>query len=234
MSRVRVGIGLVAVAAGTAWAVGGIDSVAAPARRLAELLPLLLVLGGALAILLVVVPRGTLAGPALLVSIGLLGLAAEEGMLHKLYVDRIPALIIVGAGVIVAMSHSEKNKIDTGVRRFTAILFPAVRHVRGRAPLKITARAVFGFLKLDMAQADPLIRADQVKLDVSCIVGRIEIIVPKDWEVQAGRVDLARHIKFEGSLPATSSAPAGQDQGDKNLVVINVIGWLGFVVVQRS
>ena len=154
-------------------------------------------------------------------------------MLRKLYAARIPALILIGAGVIVAMSRSEKIKIDTGVKRFTAIIFPAFRHIRGRAPLKITARAIFGFLRLDMTQA-ALIRSDQVKVDVSCIVGRIEIIVPKDWEVQAGRVELARYIKFEGSLPATGSAPAGQaDQGDKNLVVINALGWLGFVVVQR-
>jgi hypothetical protein len=67
-----------------------------------------------------------------------------------------------------------------------------------------------------------------------CIAGRIEIILPKDWEVQAGRVGLARHIKFEGSLPAVTSAPTGQaDQDDKNLAVINALGWLGFIVVQR-
>lgn len=232
MSRVRVGLGLVAVAAGTAWAVGGIGSVATPARRLAELLPLLLVLGGALAILLVVVPRGTLAGPVLLVSIGLLGIAAEEGMLRKMYVARIPALILVGAGVIVAMSRSEKIQLDTGVKRFTAILFPARPRVHGRAPLKITARAVFGFLKLNMLHAE-LLRADRVKVDVTCIVGRVEIILPKDWEVQAGRVELARNIKFEGWLPGI--APAGQkDPHDKNLVVINVLGWLGYVVVRRK
>jgi hypothetical protein len=38
-----------------------------------------------------------------------------------------------------------------------------------------------------------------------------------------------------GSLPGTDVTPAEQGgQRDKNLVVINVLGWLGFVVVQRS
>lgn|GEM_PF-5578676 len=235
MSRVRVGVGLIAVAAGTAWAVGGIDSVATPARRLAELLPLLLVLGGVLAVLLVIVPRGTLAGPALLVLVGLLSLAAEDGMLRKLYLVRIPAFILVGAGVIIAMSRSQKIQIDAGVKRFTAILFPAHPHVDGRVPLKIIARAIFGFLKLDMARADPSLRADRVWVDVTCILGRVEIILPKEWEVQAGRVALARNITFEGSMESTNIAlPEQEDQRDKNLVIINVLGWRGVVAVQRT
>jgi hypothetical protein len=235
VSRVRVGLGLVAVAAGTAWAVGGIGSVATSARRLAELLPLLLVLGGALAILLVVVPRGTLAGPVLLVSVGLLGLAAEDGMLRKLYLARIPALILVGAGVIVAMSRSEKIHVDTGVKRFTAFLFPAHRTLRGETPAKIIARAIFGLLKVDMSHTAPSLQTDRVWVDVTCIAGRIEIILPKEWEVKPGRVALARRIRFEGALPGTDIGPAEQgDQRDQNLVVINVLGWLGFVVVQRT
>ena len=228
VGRVRVGVGLIAVAAGTAWAVGGIGSVAAPARRLVELLPLLLVLGGALAILLIVVPRGALAGPVLLVSAGLLALAVEDGMLRKLYFVRIPAYILVGAGVIIAMSRSERIKIDTGIRRFIAVLFPVHRVVRGRAPLKIITSAILGLLQVDMSQADPSPRADRVSVDVTCILGRIEIILPKDWEVQAGRVELARHITFEGALQCTNVTPC-----DRNLVVINALGWCGVVVVKR-
>lgn len=234
MSRARVGVGLVAVAVGTAWAVGGIGSVATPARRLAELLPLLLVLGGALAILLVVVPRGALAGPVLLVSVGLLGVAAEDGMLRKLYLVRIPAFILVGVGVIVAMSRSEKVQIDTGIKRFTAILFPVHRRIYGRAPVKIIARAMFGSLRLDMSRADPSLRTDRVLVDITCIVGRIEIILPREWEVQAGRVELARHITFEGSLKSTNIASTEQkDQCGKNLAEINVFGWRGFVIVRH-
>jgi hypothetical protein len=233
VSRVRVGLGLVAVAVGTAWTVGGIASVATPARRLAELLPLLLVVGGALAILRVVVPRGSLAGPTLLVSIGLLGLAAEDGMLRKLYLHRVPAILLVAAGVVVAMSRSEKIQIDTGVKRFTAILFPAHRHVRGRVPLKIISRAIFGQLKLDMSQAEPSLRDNQVWVDVTCIVGRIEITLPKEWEAQAGRVELARHITFEGSLKGANATLPKRNDEDQNLVVINVLGWWGFVVIKR-
>jgi hypothetical protein len=219
---------------GTAWAVGGVGSVATPARRLAELLPLLLVLGGALAILLVVVPRGALAGPVLVVSVGLLGVAAEDDMLRKLYLVRIPAFILIGTGVIVAMSRNEKVQLDTGIKRFTAILLPVHRHVYGRAPVKIIARAMFGLLRLDMSRVDPSLRTDRVLVDVTCIVGRIEILLPREWEVQAGRVELARHVTFEGSLKSTNIVSAEQkDQCGKNVAEINVLGWRGFVVIQR-
>ena len=234
MSRLRVGVGLIAVIAGTAWAVGGIGSIARPALRLAELLPLLLVLVGTFAILLVVVPRGTLAGPVLLVLGGLLGLAAEDGMLRKLYLVRIPALILIGAGVIVAMSRSGKIQIDVGIKRFTAVLFPTNRKINGRAPRKIIARAIFGLLRLDMSRAEPALGANRVWVDVTCIVGRIEIILPREWGVEAGRVQLARRITFEGSLKGTESvSPEQEDQHAKNLVMINVLGWGGVVVVLR-
>lgn len=233
MSRVRVGLGLIAVAAGTAWGVGGIGSVATSARRLAELLPILLVLGGTLAILLVVMPRGALAGPVLIVAIGLLGLAAEDGLLRMLYLVRIPAFVLIGAGVVVAMSRSGRVQVDTGVKRFSTFLFPIHRYVHGTAPRKIIARAVFGSLKLDMSQAE--LSPARVWVDVTCLVGRIEIIIPKGWEVRAGRIELARHITFEGTLTSIDIAPPTEEEDPeaRGLAVVNVLGWRGVLVVQR-
>ena len=156
-------------------------------------------------------------------------------MLRKLYLARTPALILVSAGVILAMSRSERIHVDTGVKRYTTFLFPAHRTLRGEAPAKIIARAVFGLLKVDMSHTTPSHQEDTVWVDVTCIAGRIEIILPKEWEVQPGRVALARRIRFEGALPGTDIGPAEQSgQRDQNLVVINVLGWLGFVVVQRT
>lgn len=235
MSRVRVGIGIVAVAVGTAWALGGNGFLATSGRRLAELLPLLLVLGGVSAILLVVAPRGALAGPVLLISMGLLGLAVEHGMLRNSFFVHVPAFILISLGVIVAMSRRERIKIDTGVKRFTTIFFPARRRVSGEAPRKIIVRAIFGLLELDMSEADPSRWAARVWADVTCLVGRIELIIPKEWEVQAGRVELARHITFGGKLTRTEFAPPTEQEDDpnKNLVVVNVLGWGGVVRVRQ-
>jgi hypothetical protein len=232
-----VGLGLIAVAGGTAWAIGGIGSAATSARRLAELLPLLFVLGGALAILLLVVPRGALAGPVSLIAIGLLGLAAEDGLLRNLYVARIPAFVLVGAGVLIAMSRSERIQVGTGVERFGAFLFPVHRQISGKAPGKIIVRTVFGSLKLDLSEAERSLQAkSRIWIDVTCLVGRIEIIVPNNWEVKAGRIELARHINFEGTLTSVdiASQTEEEDPRDRNLAVINVLGWWGAVLVQQA
>lgn len=232
MSRARIAVGVVAIISGTAWALGGMDTLAAAARRLAELLPLMLVLGGVLAILLVAVPRGALAGPILLIFVGLLGIAAERGMFSRSLLVHLPALILIGVGVIVAMSRH--HKIDTGVERCTAIVFPARRRIRGDAPRKVIARAIFGLLRLDMSQAGyPSVT--RLWIDVTCVMGRVEVILPKDWEVQAGRIELARRMTFGGKLSRSNLAPlaAQEDEFGKNLVVLNVLGWSGAVLVER-
>lgn len=235
MSRTRVGVGIAAVAAGMAWALGGNGFLATSGRRLAELLPLLLVLGGVSAILLVVVPRGALAGPGVLISMGLLGLTVEHGMLHKSLLVHVPAFILISLGIIIAMSRRKSIKIDTGVKRFTTIFFPARRRFSSEAPIKIVVRAIFGLLELDMSEAGPSRRSARVWADVTCLVGRIELILPKEWEVQAGRVELARHITFEGKLTRTEFASSTEQEDDpcKNLVVINVLGWGGVVRVRQ-
>jgi hypothetical protein len=236
VSRTRVGLGIVAVAVGMAWALGGTASLAMTARSLAEFLPLLLLLAGVSAIFLVIVPRGALAGPVLLISMGLLGLAIEDGTLRKPLFAHVPALILISTGVIVAMSRREGINIDTRVKRFTTILFPRRLHLSGEAPLKLISRAIFGLLQLDMSGADPPHHASRVWVDVTCLVGRVELIMPKGWEVQAGRVDLARHMTFGGELTRTDIATQKESAHEpgKYLVVINVIGWGGVVRVRQN
>jgi hypothetical protein len=227
-------VGIVAVASGTAWALGGIDSLVTSARTVAELLPLLLVIGGTGAILLMAVPRGALAGPILLIAIGALGLAAEFGVFRKSLLTHAPAFILIGLGVVIAMSRHENNEIDTGVQRYTAILFPARRRVSGKASRKIIMRTLFGLLLVDLSQATYPGYA-RLWVDITCVMGRVELTLPKDWKVQAGRIELARRVAFEGRLASSELAlPSEQDdEAGKNLVVLNVQGWAGAVRVKQ-
>ena len=155
-------------------------------------------------------------------------------MLRKSLFVHIPAFILISLGVIVAMSRRESVKIDTGVKRFVTFLFPTRRCVSGEAPLKIIIRAIFGLLELDMSEADRS-QATRVWVDVTCLVGRVELIMPKEWEVQAGRIELARHITFGGKLTRTEFAPLTEEEDDpcKNLVVVNVLGWGGAIRVHQ-
>jgi hypothetical protein len=233
VSRARVGMGIVAVTSGTAWALGGIDSLVTAARALAELLPLLLVIGGAAAILLVVVPRGVLAGPVLIIAIGALGLAVELGAFHGSLVTHAAAFILIGLGVVVAMSRPEKQDIDVSVQRCTAVLFPARRRISGKAPRKLIARAVFGLLCIDLAQAT---HSGLLSMDITCVLGRVELTLPKELQVQAGRVELARRMTFEGRLTSSDLGPSGEQAGEANqkLVLLNIQGWAGAVRVRQG
>jgi hypothetical protein len=233
VSRARVGVGIVAVASGTAWALGGIDSLVTAARTLAELLPLLLVIGGAAAILLIVVPRGALAGPVLIIAIGAFGLAVELGVFHRSLASHAAAFVLIGLGVAVAMSRSEKQDIDVGVQRCTAILFPVRRGISGKAPRKLIVRTVLGLLRIDLAQA---IHSGWLWMDITCVLGRVELNVPEDWQVQAGRIELARRVTFEGRLTSTDLAPPKEQGGDETqkLAVLNVQGWAGAVRVKHG
>jgi hypothetical protein len=235
VTRARVGVGIVAVAAGMAWALGGIPSLVTSARTVAELLPLLLVIGGVGTILLVALPRGALAGPVLLVAIGGLGLALEFGLFRRSLFTHVPALILIGLGVVIAMSRHEKQQVDTGVQRCTAILLPAHPPLNGTAPRKFVARAIFGFLVLDLTHAS-YPGTDRLWIDITCVLGRVEIRLPKDWKVQAGRIELARRMAFEGRLTSAEIAPPGRhdDEVGTNLVVLNVQGWAGAVRVTQD
>ncbi len=233
VSRARVGVGLVTVALGTVWALGGVSSVASSSRKLAELLSLVLVLGGVSAILLIAVPRGTLAGPVLLIVVGLLGFAAEHGMFHRSFFTRLPAVVLIGAGAIVAMSRSHNIPADTGVERFTAVALPVRRSISGVVSPKLIIRAIFTLLKLDLSQAN-FPPATRLWIDITCVLGRVEIILPQGWEVQAGRIELARRITFGGTLTRSNLAPPSESEDQPGqLVVINVLGWGGAVMVER-
>ena len=236
MNRARVGVGVVAVASGTAWALGGTNSLVTVVRAFAGLLPLLLVIGGVSVILFVVVPRGMLAGPVLLVSIGVLALAVEHGVFRRSLFIHVPAFIIIGAGVVVAMSQPRDFQIGATVKRYTTILLPVRHRVIGSASPKIVVRAIFGMVLVDLSKADYPKGVGRLSVDLTCIMGRIEIVVPRGWRVLAGRVDLARGMSFEGTLTDSELAPLKEQEAEhgKKLVALNIQGWGGAVVVERS
>ena len=70
------------------------------------------------------------------------------------------------------MSRSEKQDIDVGVQRCTAVLFPARRHISGKAPHKLIVRTMFGLLRIDLAQAT---HSGWLLVDITCVLGRVEL-----------------------------------------------------------
>ena len=125
MSRTRVGLGLIAVAAGAAWSTGGYAAVQRGAAALVAAIPFLLIAGGLILLLRVLVPRGALAGPLVLMGAGGLWAVASEGLL-SLAVERVVPIGLTIGGVAIAMSNrSPEADLDTGVVTRTAFLFPS-------------------------------------------------------------------------------------------------------------
>lgn len=208
----------------------------AAGRILTADVPLALVVAGAWLALRAAVPRGALAGPLALFAAGGIGLASQHGLLRPPELQRAAPIVIVACGVIVAMSRSaDPPEIYTGVGRYHAVLVPMHRKIPGPTPRKLIVRALLGSIRLDLREAT-YPKAYRLWVDVTVLMGRVELVLPEHWQVQAGRVDLARGVHFEGLLESAEIAlPVEQHTEDgKSLVVLNVLGLGGAVNISRG
>jgi hypothetical protein len=233
LSRTRVVLGLVAVVAGTAWAVGGAGEPARVGRIGLIVLPILLVMTAVVRVLRVAMPSGTMAGPVVLLmlaAVSALVAAAVLGKLHAGDLTKIGAIAVVGGGVTMALSRRSGTEPDIGVRHLTAVFGTAGRPIIGSSPAKFVTRAVFGTVGVDLSAAEFPDFTERVTIDITVLFGRVEITVPRDWQVGVGRVELARRIDFKGQLDSTE--PIGEDNPD-DWVVVNVQGLGGAVRLHR-
>ncbi|MDN3026885.1 hypothetical protein [Streptomyces sp. S.PB5] len=231
MSRIRVALGLGAVALGTAWAVGGVAGLREVLAALSVAVPTLLVLAGMVLVLRAAVPRGQLGGPLALmgVGVGVLALRFDVPQLPDLS-RQAPVVLILG-GVFVALFRGRSDPgIDTGVRRFTSLLHPPAKpRMAGTAPKKLIVRALlFGRVHIDLSGCDfPL--EPRMVVDVTVLWADVKITLPPDWTVLAGRVELTSGVRFFGDLSQPVFASAQPGPGETRTVVVNVQGLGGAV-----
>jgi len=156
------------------------------------------------------VPPGSLAGPALLVGIGGVGLALATHTLAVRHLADVGLTAIIALGVYAVLTKPTSDpRVETGVRRYAA-LFWARRPVKpvGPAPAVIVVRALFASLTLDLSDLEQPGDADEgVMLDATAIFGRVTFVTGAAWRIEPGRLDLTRTIHFDDSL-AASGAPS--------------------------
>lgn len=238
LRRIRIGLGLLAVAAGTAWLYGGVAAVQAGALAVAAAIPVLLLIAGAVLVFRASTPRGTLAGPLALLAIGGGGVAAQYGVLRAANLDRLVGLGLVVGGIAVAMSsRSEEPSAPVSVRRFRTLVWPRRTTVRGPAPFQLVVQAALGRVAVDLSHADFPKGVRSTEIDMSIFYGRIELALPATWTVVAGRVAAARGVAFEGLLDSRKPAELDEDQEESSptpRVVLNALGLGGAISVCRS
>jgi hypothetical protein len=237
LSRVRVAFGLAGVAAGTAWAVGGVHALSAGAFAMLASMPALTVVAGVLILLRAVIPRGALAGPLVLIVAGSVALVIQSGVVTNSMLQRVaPALLVTGGAVVAMSRRSRVPAIPTIVARYWSAFVPIVRELRDRAPHKLIVHCLLGHIMLDLTAARYPRDALRVTVDITLLGGHVELRLPDDWTVRAGRLDLARGTRFHGQLSSAepvSPQPREEEDG-QNLFVLNVQGWSGMVSIRKG
>lgn len=244
LSRVRVALGLLSVAAGTAWTVGGIHALVTVGAAVLKVAPALAIATGVLLVLQAVVPHAAIAGPLVLIVGGSLALAAQLGWLSVGLWDAIgPTLLLVG-GVVIAMSkRSRLDPMAAIVTRHWSVFLPNDHAIRETAPHKLIVRCLLGNFLLDLSGAGYPGSAGKVTVDVTVLAGWVELRIPHDWKVLAGRVDLTAGVRFIGDVDLEPTA-VGDDFDDSSepeddgvvlkCVVLNIQGWASRVIVSQA
>lgn len=236
LSRIRVALGLGAVAMGTAWAIGGVAGLRDVVGVLSVAVPALLVLAGVVLVLRAAVPQGRLGGPLALMGVGVGVLALRFDVPHVPELSRQAPVALILGGVFVAMFRGPSGSgLDTGVRRCTSLLYPHARpRLEGRAPKKLVLRSLlFGVVDIDLSRCEFPLEARLV-VDVTVLWARVDLKVPADWTVLAGRVELASGVRFDGHLSAPAFATPQPSDDEERTVVVNVQGLGGSVTLTRG
>lgn len=244
LSRVRVALGLVGVAAGTAWAVGGAHALVTAGAAALKVVPALAIAAGVLLVVRAVVPHNAIAGPLVLIIGGSLALAAQLGWLTVGVWDGIAPTLLVAGGVVIAMSRrSRPDPAAAVVTRHWSVFLPNKHAIRETTPHKLIVRCVLGDFFLDLSNAGCPGSVGEVTVDVTVLASWVELRVPHDWEVLAGRVDLTARVRFVGDVDSEStdvgdepddSGESEDDEAGRQRVVLNVQGWASRVIVSRT
>jgi hypothetical protein len=232
-----VGVGLSAVAFGSAWAAGGGHAVHVLWHDAGVAVPTALVLLGLWLLLRAAVPAGQLAVPVLLVASGMVLLLAWTGTPWGISSTRVSQYSIIAGGVLVAMLRPrERIRVKTGVERFgTPIGKRPPNQITDTASPKYIVRVFAGaHMHLDLTRAQYPLEAERIVIDATVLGGRLTVSVPSTWTLQPGRIDLAYGIIPDGDFSTdVPAAPGASREDDEYPVVLNLQG-LGGRVSLRS
>lgn len=233
LSRNRVAVGLLVAVGGTAWAVGGADELRRAGWLALIILPALFVVVAVVMVVRAAMPAGTVAGPVVLLVLAagcVLAAAVVFRWVSAANLAETAAVAVTGGGMAVALSRRRMHyELDVIIRRRTAVLL-ATTHLRivGDAPEKSVVRAILGgTVHLDLSAAEFPIVEEGIVVDITAWYGRVVISVPADWQVQAGRVELARRMQYDGELDTWN-------KGVDRRVVLNIQGLGGYVGLRRG
>ncbi|MFF0220744.1 hypothetical protein [Streptomyces sp. NPDC004629] len=245
MGRVRVAFGLLVVAVGTAWLLGGPAAVRSGGRWTLTLLPYVLLGLGLLLLLRAAVPRGLLAAPLALILGGALWAAHAAGYLGG--VARFwPALIVLlGAAIAlggVPVATGTGN--DGPLRHYRSVVLP-VRPELVTGPdtrlRRVTVASYLGDVRLRLAdvpfQPETVLdtAVEVLELDVTLLFGSVTIELDHRCAVVKGDVANALAVHFADQVRVYATTDIYADEARSELprrIQLNVIGVGGTVAIR--
>lgn len=219
MSRGRILLGMLLVALGTlVW----IDRIKGPHAAHDALAffgrwwPIGLVVLGAIYLAIYLKDRWWLWGPLLIMVSGLLALWFTVRGVPTRALDFLLPTLLVTAGVVLAMT--ELQAPDPQRPRYIAVL-------RGRRMLATaseirqgSAASFLGHLELDLTRG-AFLYDRRGELDVTAIIGRVEVMVPSGWAVERHRrVEFPPELSTDDRKPADDAA-VSDSVGTPHLIV---------------
>ena len=206
----RVGLGLAVAVTAAAWLVGEGRGLALAFHKVADVLPLLLIAGGIALLIASTVPVHRVVGPGLLVSTGCLVLLARSGWFQTTQANRvIPSVcLVVGAALVL----HDVQKMDSEQRKIRTFLWSR-RYKAKKTPARLTVTVVLGAAQLNLEQAQAP-AGGQARFFIRVFGGRVEVRVPRAWQVSAGDLSALHAVRLKGDLDtnvdeASEPEPAG-------------------------
>jgi hypothetical protein len=228
-------VGLAAMAIGLILLLEGVPGLRLAADLAIEWAPLLLVALGLVGLFRALAPTAAWAGPVLLIAAGLTWLAFRIDLTNSLNVVKLLAAVLIASGTLLALMRPTPHE-RSGSRSAMALLLPGMLRLED-APERIVARAVLGQLTVDLTPMATK-EGNATEVDVRIFVGRVLLIVPKSWRVEAGRLHATYRIKLNGTVEisgATEAVNRTRVTGDATTVLcLHILGAVGSVDLVRS
>ncbi|WP_158694419.1 hypothetical protein [Streptomyces canus] len=240
---------MLVVIVGTVWLLGDAAALRSGGRWALSALPYVLAAAGLLLILRAAVPKGLLVGPVVLVAGGGLWAAYNAGVFEGRTADRIWPSVVIVLGIALSLGVRTDPHIQEEnhpLRRYRSVLVPVDRRVvTSSVPLQtVTVGSYFGNAVIDLSGArfDRVNGADDrrcvVRVDVTVLFGRVELVVGSSCAVVKGNVESTRAVRFAEQVPVFADVDEYRHSVSGGLrrphhMVLNVLG-LGGAVSVRS
>jgi hypothetical protein len=235
MSRTRVVLGLMAAVIGTAWWAGALPKLWISAVDVA---PYLLIALAVLACVRVAAPAAAFAAPALLLAAGAGWLVIRADLVPDVDVPAVLGATLIVAGCALALSRRRPRWRPDFARRHRSFFWRRRPiEVTGTAPAHLVLTALFGEIVVDLTNAEyPAGGADALEIDVTAILGHVDIRLNPNWQVGPGRI-IERAVHLRGTLDWVAPDVLLSARGlpaaitARQPVVVNVVGLLGAVTL---